>query len=297
MRHLITTTMAAALVAVMLVAPGCSKQMVQVETGEIVLCTEGHVVSDTVELREVPADEVADHGVTTRVITCDFHEKLAALYEEAERSLAAGDLEAAKRAFEEIAEEDPSFRNTSSRLASLRAGGDGSSGDAATAPGNGTPGGSAGGGSPGGSGDQTPGGDTGGQDPVGPIANLTHYIPDRIPGFVGQSVTSDPFVLFRDYLPEQQGSIVQLSVEVEQFGDIAHARRMLDERVRRPFPTAGEDISIGSLEGYIGTRPNYVRLGMLDRGIMVSLEFYTTSDNPAEHKDAMIAAARAIAGQ
>ena len=295
MRRWIVPMIAVALAAAALAAPGCSKQMVEVETGEIVLCTEGHEVSNTVGLVEVPADEVAEHGVTTRVVTCDLHTKLAALYDQAERALAAGDLEAAERAFEEIAAEDPSYRNAGSRLASIRSDGDGAANaGGAAASGGGATGGTTDGGQDG----STPGGGQGDEPPQSPaMTSLIKYVPDRIPGFVGQSVLADPFALFRDYLPEQQGTIVQLSVEVEQFRDAAHASTMLDERVRQRFVTAGEDVSIGNLGGYVGTRPNYVRLSMLDGGIMVSLEFYTTADDPAQHKDAIIAAARAIAGQ
>ena len=76
--------------------PGCRKRQVTVRTGEIVLCTEGEVVSDTTESIEVPADEVKDYGVTTRGDTCDLHAKLAALYETAQQAIADGDLEAAQ---------------------------------------------------------------------------------------------------------------------------------------------------------------------------------------------------------
>jgi len=292
MRRVTPIILAIAVAGALAFAPGCSRKMVQVESGEIVLCTEGHVVSDTVEQREVPADEVAEHGVTTRVITCDLHTKLAALDEAAEKARAAGDLEAAERVLAEMAELDAEYRSAGRRLAEIR----GERGAAGTGTSTGAAGGGTSGTSPG------PGDGGGGTPPgegspvVGPIANLVHYVPDKIPGFVGQSLVSDPFVLFRDYMPVNSGPIVQLSVEVEQFKDAKQAQQMLGERVRERFVTSGEDVRIGSLDGFVGTRPNYVRLGMTDRGILILLEFYTTSDNPAEHKGAIIEAAKAIAG-
>lgn len=295
MRRVARVTVLVALAGALGLLPACARQMAIVETGEIVLCTEGHTVSDTVEQREVPASEVAEHGVTTSVITCDLHTKLAALYGEAERALAAGDTEAAERALAEITAQDASYRDAGARLSRLRgeAGGErGGAGDAGGTP-SGTPGAGGGGATaPPGTGGSGAGGAV-----VGPIANLIHYAPDRIPGFVGQSLVSDPFALFRDYLPEKSGSIVQLSVEVEQFKDAAQAQRMLGERVRERFATNGQDVRIGALDGFVGTRPNYVRLGMTDRGILIMLEFYTTSDTPAEHKDAIIEAARSIVGR
>lgn len=272
--------------------PGCKQQMVTVETGEVVICTYGEIVSDTTEEIEVPADEVAEHGVTTTVVTCDLHQKLEALYETAEQALAAGDTEAAERAFAEIAETDGTYRDAGARLAALRAGdptaGAGSSGGSSAAPGSDDD-------SPGDSGASPP--TTDDDTPVGPIANLTGYIPDRLPGFVGQRIYADPFVLFRDYLPESSGAVVQLAVEVEQFKDNAMARGNLDDRVRVRYASDAEDLEIGSLDAYFGTRPDFAGLAFTEGPVFVLMEVYTTSGDPAEHRDAMVAAARVMTGQ
>jgi hypothetical protein len=303
MRRVWTLLVVMMLGAGLLILPGCKKQMVTVETGEVVICTYGEIVSDTTEEIEVPADEVANHGVITTVVTCDLHQKLETLYEAAEAALAEGDTEAAERAFAEIAETDSSYRDATSRLAELRAGGAGAAaagGTSAegTAPDGTTPGGTTPGGTtppaPGGTTPSTPGDDEG---PVGPIANLTTYIPDRLPGFVGQRVYSDPFVLFRDYLPESPGKIVQMAVEVEQFKDNAMARQNVDDRVRTRYNSNSQDLKIGSLDGYFGTRPGFAGLAFTEGPVFVLLEVYTTSANPAEHRDALVAAARVMAGQ
>jgi len=291
------------LIAIMLgvgltVLPGCKKQMVTVETGEILICTYGEIVSDTTEELEVPANEVAEHGVTTTVVTCDLHTKLEALYEAAEKALAEGDEEAAEKALAEIAATDATYRDAASRLAALRSGGVAAAGGAGAGDGtggasDGTTGGS--GGTSGGTNPpSTPGDDAG---PVGPIANLTSFVPDRLPGFVGQRIYSDPFVLFRDYLPESSGKIVQLAVEVEQFKDNAMARKNIDDRVRVRYGSDGQNLKVGSLDAYFGTRPNFAGLAMTQGPVFVLLEVYTTSSNPAEHRDAMLAAAKAMAGQ
>jgi len=299
MRRVWTLLVVLMLGAGLLVLPGCKKQMVTVETGEIVICTYGEIVSDTTEEIEVPANEVAEHGVKTTVVTCDFHQKLEALYEAAEKALAEGDTEAAERAFAEIAETDSTYRDAAARLATLRAGGTAAAGDAASggASSGDTPGESTSGGTSGGTGGTTP--STPGDDagPVGPIANLTTYIPDRLPGFVGQRIYSDPFVLFRDYLPESPGKIVQMAVEVEQFKDNSYARQNLDDRVRTRYILNGQDLKIGSLDAYFGTRPNFAGLAFTEGPVFILMEVYTTSANPAEHKDAMVAAAKTMTGQ
>lgn len=286
-----------ALSVALVALPGCKKQMVTVETGEIVLCTYGEIVSDTTEEIEVPAGDVARHGVTTKVVTCDLHQKLEALYDTGEKALAEGDKKAAERAFAQIAESDPGFRDAAERLTSLRSGKDGSAGAGSGGSAGAGAGGSTGGSSGGGQGATTPStpGEEGG--PVGPIANLTNYIPDRLPGFVGQRVLSDPFVLFRDYLPETRGKMVHMAAEVEQFKDNAAARQNVDTRVRTRYDSNGQSIKIGSLEGYFGTRQNFAGLAFTEGPVFVLMEVYTTSSNPAEHRDAMLAAAKAMAGQ
>ena len=300
MKRVWTLLVVVMLGVVLLAVPGCKKQMVSVETGEITICTYGEIVSDTTEEIEVPADEVAEHGVTTTVATCELHQKLEALYETAEKALAEGDAEAAERAFAEIAEADSTYRDAAARLATLRAGGAAAAGDAASGgtSSGGTTGGSTSGGNSGGTSGgttpSTPGDDAG---PVGPIANLTTYIPDRLPGFVGQRIYSDPFVLFRDYLPESPGRIAQMAVEVEQFKDNAMARENLDNYVRTRYPSNGQDLKIGSLDAYFGTRQNFAGLAFTEGPVFVVMEIYTTSTNPAEHKDAMVAAAKAMTGQ
>lgn len=295
MRRVWTLLIVVALGAGVFVLPGCRQQMVTVETGEIVMCTYGEIVSDTTEELDVPADEVAEHGVTTTVVTCELHQKLEALYETAEKALAEGDIETAEKALAEIAAADSTYRDAASRLAALRSGDTAAAGGAAA--GGTTSGGSSGGtagGTGGGTTPSTPGDDAG---PVGPIANLTTYIPDRLPGFVGQRIYSDPFVLFRDYLPESPGTMVQLAVEVEQFKDNAMARENLDDNVRTRYNSDAQDLKVGSLDAYFGTRPNFAGLAFTDGPVFVVLEVYTTSSNPAEHKDAMLAAAKAMAGQ
>ncbi|MDY0088504.1 MAG: hypothetical protein RBS78_08160 [Coriobacteriia bacterium] len=295
MKRVLTALVLIVLGVTLVALPGCKKQMVTVKTGEIVLCTYGETVSDTTEELDVPAGEVGKHGVTTKIVTCDLHQKLEALYEAGEKALAEGDEKAAERAFAEIAEADSTFRDAAAKLAALK-GGKGDEGSKGSSPGAGA--GESGGTSPGqGQGSTTP--STPGEDsgPVGPIANLTNYIPDRLPGFVGQRVFSDPFVLFRDYLPESRGRMVQMAVEVEQFKDNAAARHNVDIRVRARYDSNGQNIKIGSLEGYFGTRQNFAGLAFTEGPVFVLMEVYTTSSNPAEHRDAMVAAAKVMAGQ
>ncbi len=292
MRHIWKLVLVLALVAGLAVVPGCRKQMVTVQTGEVVICTQGEIVSDTTEEIEVPVDQVADHGVTTEVITCDLHTKLAALYAEALDAIAEGDLEAAERALAEIAASDGAYRDTGTLLADVRAK-TGSTAGATTPPAS-TPG------SGGQTGGQTPGATPPGDDtglPVGPIANLVNYIPDRLPGFVGQRIYSDPFALFRDYLPESSGKMGRLAVEVEQFQDAEMVKRRVDERVRTYYSVNGQNVKVGTKDAYFGTRDGLAVVAVPDGAILVLIEVSTSSSNPAEHRDALIAVARASTGQ
>jgi hypothetical protein len=234
------------------------EEMVTVRTGEIVLCTEGEIVSDTTELLKVPASTVGEYSVLTRVETCDLHEKLAALYGDAQAALADGDTDAARAALTELIALDPTYRRAGDQLRDI---------DAGTTP-------VADGTSPPPAGGQTPGDvDDEGEVPVGPIMNLTAYIPDELPGFIGQGITADVFVLTREYLPTDPSNPVRaLVIVVEQFKDATAAQKSLTDQVKTYYPESAADVSIGGNSGYFGARHSLAVSSFADGAILVLLE-------------------------
>jgi hypothetical protein len=164
---------------------GCSRT-VRVETGERIVCTYGEVVTDTIRTVEVPAAEAADYKVIRETITCDRHKRLEALYAAGQAAILAGDLTTARENLAEVVKTEPQFRNAQQQIDAIDAGQkpvvDTS---APKAPASGatssTPGGT------------TPGGptDSPGKEPVGPVASLSSFVPDTLPGYKSTPIIAD----------------------------------------------------------------------------------------------------------
>lgn len=269
-------------IAAFLVWPKLSNEKVTVRSGEIVLCTEGEVVSDTTESLQVSADEVKDYGVTTRVITCDLHAKLAALYDTAQKAIADGDLDAAKAALKDIVALDPLYRRASSQLTDIEAG------RTPDTDSGGDDGGTSGG-DP-----ADPGDEPGTDNPAAPIVNLANFVPDTLTGFVGQGLIVDPLALTRDYLPTDQGDVAKLVIVVEQFQDADAAQAELDSVIKPAYPDGAADVDAGDA-GYFGSNRSVAAVAFTDGSILVVLEIASTGDDASALEDTVIALAAEVA--
>lgn len=275
------------LIAALALAPaGCKRKIVTVSDGEVVLCTYGEIVSDTTEQLDVPARKVGDYGVKTRTITCDLHTKLEKLYAEAQDAIAAGKLEAARKALAEVVRLDPTYSNAGSQLADIDAGktpSPSTGADTPTTPGGTTP--------PG----DTPPSDTPGDEvPTGPSVNLVVYMPDRVAGFVGQLLIADPFVLTRDYLPETPGRITKLVIVAEQFKDAESAKSALDTRIKTSYPSAASNVEVGGKAAYFGAKGTVSAVAFVDGAVLVVLEAGATSGDGASFKSTVLSIAEEI---
>lgn len=262
-----------------LLVGGCRRDLVTVQTGEIVLCTEGEVVSDSVEEIEVPSDEVADHSVTTRVITCDLHAKLAALYQSAQDAIDLGDLETAREALAEVVSLDPLYRNASAQLGEIEAG-ETPTADAGGA--NGTP-------SEGG--DEDPGDAA---PPTGPVMALAVFVPDTLAGYSAQELIVDVFALTRNYVPTGPEGPRSLVIVAEQFKNRAMATEELDRTIRSTYPDAAVSVNIDGRAGYFGVRNELAVVAFVERGILVVLEGGLDAGDAASLKDSLVATAEEL---
>lgn len=277
-RAILTTLLVCALLAgVATGAVACKPKMVTVRTGEIVLCTEGHVVSDTTEEVEVKASDVADYSVKTRVVTCELHDKAAKLYDLAQKAIADGDLDAAEKALAELVALDPTYRNAQSQLGDIR---QGNTPEAPVEP-------------PAPPADEATDPDT--EEPA-PVAGLAAYVPDKLKGYVAQGIMADPFVITREYLPEDDDAVVMLVVVAEQFLDKEAAAAGLDANVRSWYSDAGEDIQVDGREGYFGVRGSAVVAAFVDDAVLVTVEISAADATDAESlRSQVIAIAEEIA--
>lgn len=254
-------------VAVLLLPTGCERK-VTVLTGEIVICTAGEILEDNTEEVEVPASDVADYGVTTRVITCERHGDLASLYAAAQKAIADGDLVTARERLRTIVETDPSYANASDQLAKIDAGerpevdsGDTASGD---------------------TGDSTDTTDTASGDepddtPVGPVVSLTKYVPDTIEGYVAQGILADMASLSRQYIPLAD-SADQLVIEVEQQ---ASAERAVEQQLAiiEQYPDGSGSQEINGKTVMVGVRGEFAAAVFIDGPITVIVELHSTGDS------------------
>lgn len=289
MRRNRTLVLVLALVLTLTPLTGCQRK-VTVLTGEIVLCTAGEIIEDNTEEVQVPAGDVADYGVTTRVITCDQHGDLSALYAAAQKAIAEGDLVTARERLRTIVAADPTYRQAAKQLEDIEAG-NRPAVDSGSADSGGTPGG--GSTAPGG---QTPtetppGGDT--ETPVGPVVSLTKYVPDTIPGYVAQGIIADLASLSRQYIPQDKAAD-QLFIDVEQHVN-ADAAVAMQKQFAAGYPNNTTSRTINGKTVMAGVNGKYAAGVFIDGPLTVIVELHATGASGAGLLDAVFAVVQVIA--
>ena len=243
------------------------------ETGERVTCTYGHLVSETVKVIEVPAADADRYGVVSRIVTCGRHKALEKLYAEAQAAIAAGDFKGAKEKLAEVLKGDPRFRKAAEQAKAI---------DAGKKPAADT-GGSA-------------GGDTGGgKQPVGPVANLTGWVPDTLSGYTAQPVIADELQITREYVSTGSGDIESLVIVVEQFKNTIAARQAITTRIKRDYPVSPSSASVKGRTLYFGTDGRrFALVAWNEGGLVIAIEGSARDRKPAGLKVALTAVADAI---
>jgi hypothetical protein len=264
------TALVVAVFAGALALAGCT-QLVRVETGEIVTGTYGEVLTDTVHVIEVPADQAANYTVTRETTTSPSYLKAEALYAEAQAAILAADLATAKAKLAEIVALDPTFRRARNQLDAIDAG-------------------------------QTPVPDTGstnpstpstgtdeGQLPVGPVASLSGYVPDNLAGYTAQPVIADAFTLTREYIPAAGSPVAHLVIVVEQYKDAKAADAQIKAVVA---PGSGFDVSTVNVAGHelrFGTDGSlFATLAWNNNGVLVVIEASSAAHKPADLKSTLV---------
>jgi hypothetical protein len=256
------------------VLAGCGPAMVKVESGERVTCTYGHIVSSTVKIIEVPADEVDDYGIVEKTVTCDRHKALEKLYAAAQAAIAAGDLKGAKQTLLKIIGDDPNFRKASQQVKDI---------DAGKTP------------ATDGTGASTGGGQTGGKEPVGPVANLKDWVPDTLAGYTAAPMFADELQISREYVPTGGGNVESLVIVVEQYKDAAYAKQAITARIKADYPSSPASLSVEGRTLYFGTDSR--RFGLVawnEGGLVIAIEASAKDRKPAGLKAALTAVAGAV---
>ncbi len=256
---------------------GCART-VRVETGELVTCTYGEVVTDTVKVVEVPADKAASYHVVKKTVTCDRHKHLEDLYAQAQAAILAADLDAAKAKLAEIVKQDAAFKRAQAQLDAIQAG-------KAPVPDNGASTGGA----------NTGTGGTGDKQPVGPIANLSDRLPDSLPGYTAAPISSDVFNLSRQYTPSDGSPTDSLVVVVEQYKDATAAKKAISAEVTSGYR---EDVSTAKVAGRtvrFGTDGRrFATLVWNEGGVLIAIEASSASRKPENLKSHLVSLAAEI---
>lgn len=240
--------------ACLVLVVGCQRT-VDVRTGTRVDCKYGHVISEDIKTISVPQREAGSYSVKNETAVCEKHQKLAALYAEAQQLIADGKLDDAAKKLTVVVEGEATFGNAASQLDTIKKGGkpttDGGSGNT-------------GGGKP-----TKPGGD----NPTGPAQSLQAYTPDTIEGFKAGRIISDVVSVTRVYTPTAAGNVLQLTIVAEQFRDADAASRGLTANVKRPYGRDSATFKIGSTPAYFGTDGRrFAIVGMTKGSVLVALE-------------------------
>ena len=240
---------------------------VRVETGERIVCTYGEVVTDTIRTVEVPAADAAKYKVVRETITCDRHKRLEALYAEAQAAIIAGDLTTAREKLAEIVKTEPQFRNAQQQIDAIDEGRTPVVDKNAPKPSSSTPTSSTPGGTPGGTTDSP------GKEPIGPVASLSSFVPDTLPGYRSTPIVADVFALTRQYLPDASQPTDALVVVVEQYKNATVAKNAIKNDLGTSYPMSASTLTISGRSVYFGTDGH--RLAIVawnEQGIVVAIE-------------------------
>jgi hypothetical protein len=258
---------------------GCSRN-VALETGERIVCTYGEVLTDTVRTVEVPAADAAKYKVVRETITCDRHKRLEALYAQAQAAILAGDLTAAREALAEVVKTEPQFRNAQQQIDAIDEGRTpvvdtgapkpSPSGTTSSTPGGTTPGGTT---------------DSPGKEPVGPVASLSSFVPDTLPGYTSAPVIADVFALTREYEPAASAPTDALVVVVEQYRNAEAAKAAIKNDLGGSYSDSPSTFNVSGRSVYFGTDGHrFAIVAWNEQGIVVVIEGSSKTGKPAALK-------------
>jgi soluble cytochrome b562 len=250
---------AAVVLALTLAGASACQHTVRVQTGTRVVDAQGRVISESVKTVTVPASEAGKY----RVVTVAQESKLAGLYDEAQRAIAAGDLTTAKAKLTEVVTISNTYKKAKAQLDSINAG------KKVTAD-------TGSGGSTGGTGGTTKPPPS--KEPTASPTGLARWTPDVLSGFSAGKMQLDPLSVSRQYTA-QKGALAQLVIYAEQFRSSSEARKQLALQVKQRYPVSPDTVEINGRTVYFGTDgQSFVAAGFTDGAVMVAIEGLPASD-------------------
>jgi len=275
----------AASVLLLFTLAGCGQKTVRVETGERIVCTYGEVLTDTVKAIEVPVAKVDKYGIVSKTVTCELHRRLEVLYAEAQTAIAAGDLETAKIKLAEIVKADSSFRKAQEQLDAIEAGKTPAKdtntaiSPAETGTNAGT---NTGTGTTGGSGESEP-------EPIGPVASLKPWVPDRLTGYTATPIIADVYTLTREYKPGPSSPVDSLVIVVEQYANAADVKSAIANSIGSDYSENASNATVEGRAVRFGTDGHrFATVAWGEGGLLVVIEGGSEAGSPERLKSHLL---------
>jgi hypothetical protein len=252
------------LLAALLVVSGCQR-MVDVQTGTRTVDSQGRVISQNIKTIRVPADKAGDYRVVTITKDTAPADRLAALYDEAQKALGNGDTKLALQKLDELLAISPDYRAAKTQREAIKAGKkvspDTSSSSSGSKPTTTTP----------------------PSQPTETAGALLKWVPDALTGFTAEKPLVDPLSVSRQYTPKSGTSADSLVIAAEQFRSSDEAKAALKSQVKQRYTKDADTRSVHGHDVYFATDgKRFAVMAFVSGSAMVAVEAARDAGSPAK---------------
>lgn len=264
MKLLVRIGVVAALLAALLAGSACQR-MVDVQVGTRTVDSQGRVISQDIRTIRVPADQAASYHVTT-ITRPDTQAQIVALYAEAQKAIAGGDLTTAKAKLDQLLKLTTDYRSAKAQSDAIKAGKKVTADT--TAPKTTKP---------------TPPPPSG--EPTAVAGSLLQWVPDKVTGFSAGKPSVDSLSVSREYTPASGSSAQSLVIVAEQFRTAADAKSALTSEVKNRYPKNAATLTVHGHSAYFGTDGRrFATIAFVSGSVMVAAEASPDSGAPSQLK-------------
>jgi hypothetical protein len=264
-RLLVRIGVVVALLAALVGGAACQR-MVDVQVGTRTVDAQGNVLSQDVRTLRVPADQAGSYHVVT-ITRPDIQAQLAALYADAQKAIAGGDLTLAKAKLDQVLKLNSNYRSAKAQLDAIKAGKKPAP-DTTTEPKTTKP--------------TTP---PASGEPTAVAGSLLRWVPDKMSGFSAQKPSVDSLSVSREYLPASGSSAQSLVVVAEQFRTATDAKNALATDVKNHYPKSAASLKVHGHDVYFGTDGrDFAAIAFTSGSVMIAAEASPESGSPSQLK-------------
>lgn len=261
--------LAIALLSSLAVMPACQRT-VEVQTGTRIVDSQGRVISEDIKTVRVPPETASAYRIVT-ITQPDSGAQVAALYAEAQKAIAAGDMLLAEKKLAEVVALSPGYGKAQSQLDAIAKG---QKVTPDTTPRPTTP--------------TTSTAPPASTTPTATAGALSRWIPDKLTGFTARKAAIDPLAVSREYAPGSGSAATNLVIYAEQFRSSAEAKQALEIQVKQRYPNSASIQTVHSHGTYFGTTTGFAVIGFTSGAVMVAVEAQPESGSAASLKSLLV---------